>query len=293
MIAESLLLNRLLKAGLVVSSCVLLLIAAVAWFLPVEVVQSWAVERAADDEYSRFEAHGAAAAATWLVRWSSLSGAVLLIAMWVLRRQAIPFFAKVCIEFYRVSGSSGHGTLSALRSGIIRLSILAWLGLFIYHASASVGRRLADWPLYQLHSGQTILPNISDNNRDVIRYLAAATPSNSRILVLSDQKLYFLSYYLLPRRLFHPTHPDSEFVIAKPYNERPLAAYRLQEISRDHIERLHPDFLLEYFESPASLVGENLEQDPGWIAFERQRHGPGWRPTFLVSLRRYQRGPRP
>lgn len=198
---------------------------------------------------------------------------------------------QVVTEFWRAAAPASVNSAGTIfsRAGALRLFVTAWLGLAVYHAGLSIQRRLWEWPVYRLDAGEVILPNISDSNRDVIRYLEAATKPDSRIYIVSDQKLFFLSYYLLPRRLYHPTHPDSEFVIPQAHNQRQLAAYRLQELSPAQIARVKPDYVLQYFESPPYFQDEDLEQDSSWIQFQRSRRGRDWRPPFFVALRRFQR----
>jgi hypothetical protein len=285
-------LDRVVRGALLVCWCAVLLLAAIAWLIPEEVAQSWAVDRAGNDDFSRFEAHGAAGAAVWFLRVAATVMGILLTAVWLRSRSSVPFQIQMLTEFWRAAAVAGSNDQppapmsKSIRPMATRLFIVAWLVLATYHAGASVNRRLWEWPLYRLYSGHTILPNISDSNREVIRYLAAATPPDAKILVLSDQKLFFLSYYLLPRRLYHPTHPDSEFVIPLPHNQRQLAAYRLADLGPDQIQRLQPDYILEYFEGSNFIEETDLEQDPVWVNFQRQRHGAAYRPKSLVVLRR-------
>jgi hypothetical protein len=288
--------TRIMRGGLLAVWCAVMLLAGAAWLLPVEVAQSWAVGRAGSDEFSRFEAFVASGATVWFVRWAATIGAVILAVCWWKRRVFVSFAAGVLDAFWQgTAPSPTRSTAQAslgdrVRSAVLRVFIVGWLMLAVYHAGASIQRRLWDWPVYRLHAGQTVLPNISDTNRDVIRFLEASTPPGAKILVLSDQKLYFLSYYLLPRRLYHPVHPDSEFVIAQPYNQRQLAAYRLEDLSPEHLQRLQPDFVLEYFEGTAFTRGRDLEQDANWLKYQRSRRGPGWHPDYLVALRRVPAG---
>lgn len=278
--------TRFVVAILVTGGLATCTIAALAWLIPIQVVQSWAVDRAHNDEFSRFEAYEAATATVWLLRIAMTFCATLMAVLGIYRNRVVPTLTHAATEFWRVSaliivpGSS-------LRAYGSRLIVVAWLLMAVWQAGTSVQRRLWEWPVYRLLSGQAVLPNISSSNREVIRYVEAATPPGSRILVLSDQKLFFLSYYLLPRRLYHPTHPDSEFVIAQAHNERQLAAYRYDEVPVERIQRVNPDFILEYFEGADFLKGEDLNQDPNWIRFQRGRHGPGWRSLYLVRLRPY------
>ncbi len=270
-----------------------MLLTLAAWILPFEVAQTWAVDRAAKDEFARFEAFEAATATVWFSRWAMTVIVVVLSVAWIRRRRVIPLLIQVVTEFWQTSAASASPSSApkaSLRSTVVRLFIVAWLALAVCHAGLSIQRRLWDWPVYRLNDGHYVLPNISDTNRDVIRYLEATTRPGSKILVLSDQKLFFLSYYLLPRRLYHPTHPESEFVIAQPYNQRQLVAYRLQDLSADRIERLKPDYILEYFEGKTYIQGEDLHWDSQWLSFQQRRHGPTWRPQYLVNLRRHLAG---
>ena len=293
-------LTRSVRRGLLAGWCGVTLLAGAAWLLPVEVAQSWAVGRAGSDKFSQFEAFAASSATVWFVRWAATVAVLILSVCWLKRRWVVSFLAKALVEFWQAVASRSTRTdpgcacgVDSVRSAVSRVFIVAWLVLAVYHAGGSVQRRLWDWPVYRLHAGRTVLPNISDTNRDVIRYLESATPAGSKILVLSDQKLYFLSYYLLPRRLYHPVHPDSEFVIAQPHNQRQLAAYRLEDLNPDRIERLQPDFILEYFEGSLFTQGRDLERDVHWLNHQRHRHGPNWRPEYLVELRRHSAGGTP
>ena len=261
-----------------------LLAAGAAWILPVEVAQSWAVERVARDAFLQYEASSAMTANVWFVRCAASVVATVMTLVWWQRRRAVPFLVRVLTEFWTATAPP---TAGAATTTVCRLMIVAWMALAVVHLGLSVQRRLWEWPVYALQSGRTILPNISDSNREVIRYVAAMTPAGSRIFVVSDQKLFFLSYYLLPRRMYHATHPDSEFVIPQPHNQTQLVAYRLEELDPVRIERLRPDYILEYFESAPHLKGADLYQDQNWLNHLRRRHGPTRRPDYLVALRRH------
>ena len=275
--------NRTVKRGLAIGWCAIAALTLAAWILPVEIAQTWAARQAAPDDFAQFEANAAAEATVWCCRWLTSAAALVLSFAWLVA----PFLTRALSGFWHAClPSPGPKNTPAWKIVSLRAFVLCWMTLAVYHAGFSVVRRLWDWPVYRLYDGNTVLPNISDRNRDVIRYLAMATPAGSRIYVLSDQKLYFLSYYLLPRRLYHPMHPDSEFVIPQPYNQRPLAAYRLDEISPERIEQLKPDFILEYFESAPYFAERDLEEDSNWIAYQRRRN-PAWRPDYLVALRPY------
>jgi len=253
----------------------------ILWLLPVEVAQNWALSRAGTDEFEQVEAYRAATASVWFLRVLTTTISTGLIIAWPFRRRITVFFSELRREVCDVLVIPA----APLRTGLLRVFVFGWIGLALYHGGASIQRRLWDWPVFQAFSGHTILPNISNSNREVIRYLEAVTPPGSRIFVVSDQKLFFLSYYLLPRRLYHPTHPDSVYVIPKPYNQRQLAAYQLEDLDPPRIARLRPDYILEYFEGTPYLEGRNLSEDQTWVAFQRQRRGAGWHPQYLVALR--------
>lgn len=317
MLASSTLLIRILRSVLLLAWCGLLLTALLMWLIPIEVFQSWAVDRAHQDDFSRFEAFGGATIATWFVRWLASGMALVLFGVWTRRDAVAPVLAVVAKEFWTAAApradrpvrmatesgnvsvrtsaerTEGSGVWSRIQTAIPRLIVLGWFVLAVAHFWTSAQRRMWDWPVYRFKPGREILPNISDTNREVIRYLEAATPPGARILVLSDQKLFFLSYYLLPRRLYHPTHPDSEFVIAQPFNQRQLAAYRLHEIDPERVRNLRPDFILNYFEGEKYISGQDLKQDRNWLAFQARRFGPDWRPQILVDLRPYSPGATP
>ena len=279
---------RMMLAALAVGS---FLLAAAVWLVPIEVMQSWAIDRAPQDEFSQQEAYHATTATVWCVRWGATAAGLAFAVASFRSRTTVPHLVQFVMEFWRAATASHCPQTSATflsRAGVIRLLLVAWMGLAVYHAGVSIQRRLWDWPVYRLHAGSTILPNISDSNRDVIRYLEATTKPGSRIYVVSDQKLFFLSYYLLPRRLYHPTHPDSEFVIPQAHNQRQLAAYQLSDLSPEQISRVRPDYILQYFESAPYFADQNLEQDSNWMRFQRSRRGPDWQPRYFVNLRRYQ-----
>ena len=281
-----------IAASILICWCLAFAIAGLSWLIPIDVAQGWAVGRAADDDFARFEAHGAMTATMWSVRVASTLLVLALGIIWIQRRRVAPAVAQAFAGFWQdtrptLDPESAPSVVSKVQTGVVRVLVVSWLVLGVYQLGCSVNRRLWDWPLYQLHAGQTILPNISDGNREVIRFVASSTPPNARILVLSDQKVYFLSYYLLPRRLYHPSHPDSVFVIAKAHNERQLAAYRLQDLTSEQIDQLSPDYILEYFEGKQFIEGVDLKRDQGWLNYQRRKYGPDWQPSYLVSLRRH------
>jgi hypothetical protein len=251
------------------------------WAVPVEVAQGWALQNAPSDPLAQFEAAGRREAVWWLGRVAC--PLLALAAVWALGRAD---------RIARLSRSVARGLWNAtavadspLSSIVLRAVVGCWIILAGAHCVHGVRQRIADWPVYRLRSGPEVLPNISQSNRDVIRYLEAMTPPEAKILVLSDQKLFFLSYYLRPRQLFHPMHPKSEFVIPLAHGERPLAAYRLDELSSEYVGQLDPDYVLEYFEHPSHFDPQRLASDESWVRFYRARYGPESRPEFLVVLR--------
>ena len=252
-----------------------------AWGVPVEVAQSWALDAAPDEPFARFEAVGRREAVWWLLR--AAAPLVLLLSAAVLLRPRPHAAALRSLWNGITSATRVEGGL--LSRAALRFLIAGWVALTVLHAAGAVRERIEDWPVYRLRSGQQVLPNISDSNRDVIRYVQTATPPDAKILIFSDQKLFFLGYYLRPRRIFHPTHPESEFVIPQPHGGRPTPAYRLEDLPEDYVEKLDPDYLLEYFEGPAYAEARRFDEDPMWLAFQRSRYGSDWRPGYLVVLR--------
>jgi hypothetical protein len=165
--------------------------------------------------------------------------------------------------------------------------VAAWLIIAMTQFGDGVVQRMRDWKSYGLVSGRTSLPNLSDTNYLVIRYVEEATPPDARILVLSDQKLFFLSYYLLPRRLYHPMHPDSEFVIPLANGERQLAAYTRADLPPHYLDELQPDYVLEYFEGDAFVDPARVREDLEWLRFLGQGQIINERPKIQVILRPY------
>jgi hypothetical protein len=186
---------------------------------------------------------------------------------------------------------SGTTGTRSWRSLIVRGFCIAWGILALGHFGHATMECLTNWPYYRFKSGVEVLPNISDSNRLVIRYLMNSTAPNARIFVASDQKLYFLSYYLLPRRLYYQSHPESEFVIPQPHLQRYMPAYPLAEIDPKTIERIAPDYVLEYFEQPDLIDRSRLNEDRNWVSFFRQHSpDPTAEPPYQVCLRRLKEG---
>lgn len=263
---------------------------AAAWLVPIEVVQGWALERAADDEFRRFEALGQAEFLCWMMR---IAGPMVCLAACLVWRRAKPWsdwLGDAIGGLSRVTHIEPSGWRTVLWRGLL----VAWSLLAAVHFGDALRQRMRDWPYYKFRSGAQVLPNISDSNREVIRYLRLATPETARILVVSDQKLFFLSYYLLPRRLYHRMHPDSEHVIPKEHLQRPLAAYSLADLDEATLKRINPDYILEYFEHPAHVDRSQLLADESWIGFLRRSHrDPKLIPGYLVRLRRVEAGGTP
>lgn len=269
-------------------------IGTLAWLFPVEVVQSWALERTTGDNYRKFEAIGQAEAICWLTRFAAPVMAIVLVIL--LRRVSdVARFLNAAYGGWKIATKVDSGTtkMGSWRTTVMRVFCLGWVLLAVGHYGHAAKESLRNWPYYRFKSGIEVLPNISDSNRMVIRYLLESTPPNSRIFVASDQKLYFLSYYLLPRRLYYQSHPDSEFVIPQPHLRRHMAAYQLSEIDSQTIDRIAPDYILEYFEQPDSVDPSRRMEDQAWVSFFHQRNSdPHAEPAYLVNLRRYEKGGR-
>ncbi|QDT89215.1 hypothetical protein [Gimesia algae] len=257
---------------------------AYVWLMPVEYFQTWMIERANPDQYSQFAAHEQGQAMTVLLR-------ILFPLLVILTTAGFIFY-------HRVVALADHSwqTLKQLtslqqpgRTYLFRVLLISWFILGLVHFAGGVSQRIEDWPWYHFRPGSDMMANISDSNRDVIRFAKQATEEDARILVLSDQKLFFLSYYLLPRKLFHPLHPESEFVIPKEFQQRQLKAYRLSELDTDYLNKIAPDYILEYYEGGDYLEKERLMEDPHWLAFMQSQYGPDYEPSFNVRLRKFQK----
>lgn len=257
------------------------------WFYPVEAFQDWALDRAGSDPYAQFEAAGIAESIHWCGCWLMPPASFLALTLCQRRRSASSVLAAAIASVWQMTAAESPGGWNLLISGIKRMAIIAVLGLAAVHWSMAVRQRFKDWPYYRLQSSDQMLPNISESNREVIRYLRATTPENARILVLSDQKLFFLSYHLRPRVLFHRMHPSAEHLIPRAHQARQLAAYRLSDLPAD-VWDCHPDYVLEYFEGADYVEPQRAAEDPAWLRFYRERTGdPTGIPSSVVVLRPY------
>jgi hypothetical protein len=292
-------------AALNILATITTLLVVVAWFLPVEVFQNWAFEFATEDSYRRFEAVGQAEAICWVVRILGpfvVFGTIRLIRNRESTKESLHRIWQGFLTATQVFGASNTDpanswpvaeqsrlTVNRVRTWCLRGMVLLWMTFAVVQFGLSANRRIEEWPYYKFRSGGVVLPNISESNREVIWYLRERTPPNSRILVVSDQKLYFLAYYLRPRGVYHRVHPDSAFVIAKPHQERWMPAYHLEELDPDWICQLRPDFVLEYFEHPDNFDTSKKLDDGHWIQFlRRMRDDPNYVPPYLIHLRPYQ-----
>lgn len=267
-----------------VLSALLILITAgsvLTWLIPVEAAQTWVLNRAGPDPFAQFEAVGQMEAAWWTAR--VLLPALLLLAGWGTRHLDRIELAlrNLAADLRQVTQSPADGLLTRW---VFRTLIVLWALLFLGHLGGSFRERAREWPYFRLRAGADVLPNISDTNRDIIRYVRAVTPPESRILVFSDQKLFFLSYYLLPRRLFHFTHPDAEFNIPRANQPDQYQAYRREDVSPEEIARLQPDYILEYFEGEAFIDDSRRARDPAWVRFWQATHGSEGLPPYQVVL---------
>jgi hypothetical protein len=271
--------TRAFSTGLALLAAGAGVLAGAAWVLPVEVFQAWNVGRAGADPYAQFEAAGQAEALTWLARGVFPLVAAALLVAWRYRDRCETILRRTAAGFLDATAFD-RVPLTVLS----RAFCLAWLALFVWHWGGSVLDRGRDWAYFRLNSGAEVLPNISFENRAVIRYLRDETPPDSRLLLLSDQSLFFVSYYLLPRRVFHKVHPEAEFVIPQAGQARPLAAYERQDLPPGEMDAVNPDYIVEYFEGRRYVDRDRIGEDRDWIAHWRRSTGErGW-PTYLVTL---------
>jgi hypothetical protein len=252
---------------------------AAAWAISPEMAENWAFARHGTPE-SLLDAR----ALLWLLRLAAPAAAL---ACWFAWRGGPRTAAKLrAIRSDLIALMPATPSNPRLRRGVVLAAVTAWLLLAASHWIDGARRVLHEWPVYGWRSGAQVLPNMSESNRAVIRYLQATTPENARILVASDQTLYFLSYYLWPRQVFQRRHPDSEFTVPQPDQARQLAAYRLSDLTADDIASINPDFVLEYYEGPAYVDPDRLLDDTQWITFVRQlRDDRLYVPPYNVRLR--------
>jgi len=253
-----------------------------AWVVSPEMAENWAFGR-----YGTAESLLDARALLWLMRIGSPTA---VLACWILLRRwrrTESWLWSLGHEFMTITRLPDSGARRpTLRRGIVRAVIAAWLLLSAVHWADGARRVVREWPVYGWRSGAQVLPNMSESNRDVIRYLQSATPEDARILVASDQTLYFLAYYLWPRQVFQRRHPESEFIVPQPGQSRQLAAYRLSDLTNEDLDSINPDCVLEYFEGPEFVEPERLLEDPRWIASVREQRGDRtYVPPYNVRLR--------
>ncbi len=260
------------------------------WVMPTEAIQSWMVKRAGSDRFASYAA-SEQAAATWLLLRMMLPILSISLIAGVYFSDIVNSFLRQCgITLLEQTSIDKEAKRDSKRTILFRFLLFGWFSLGLFHFAGGIWKRIEDWPWYHLNSGPEIMPNISDSNRDVIRFLKETTEEDSRILIVSDQKLFFLSYYLLPRRLFHVIHPESEFVIPKANQQRQLTAYRFSELDPETLSRISPDYILEYFEGSRYLEEENFEEDEFWMRFQKRQYGPDYKPAYNVRLRRFVPG---
>jgi hypothetical protein len=290
--------ERLLTLGLGAGALFL----AAVWLVPIEVAQVWAQQRAGGDPYAQFEAIGQAEALMWFFRCAGPAGLCAWGWCWWHPHATQQWVSRCFNEWWQLAAGESSSAAALgdqheskatsvarqrdRRRWFLTASVGAMLVLAGVHWCGAIGRRAAEWPYYRLRSGPEVLPNISESNRAVIRYLREATPENSRIFVVSDQKLFFVSYYLLPRVILHRMHPEAEHIIPRAHQQRQLAAYRWSDVPKDRLTGASVDFLLEYFEGPEYIEPGRATEDTAWTAFIRQwQRDPSYVPPYTVVLR--------
>ena len=202
-----------------------------AWIISVEMAETWVFTRTRDAASAL-----AARERLWLIR---AVAPILAIGAWLGSASLAANRAVAPRVGSRVSGRHmpvRRATASTrVRSVVCRVTIAAWLLLSLVHWEAGARKAIHEWPVYRWTTGERVLPNMSSSNRDVIRCLEEATEEDARILCLSDQTLYFVSYYAWPRKVLHRTHPDSEFVVPQEGLSQRRAAYRLTDFTADQV----------------------------------------------------------
>lgn len=261
------------------------------WLTPVDVVKLRAYDAAPPEPFAQLEATGRAEALWWFFRLVATTA--MMAASYALydRVKTVRFIAGLVDDILiMLNPRPCLGTRPLPRRAVLVIrsfAIIAMLSLACVHQVHGINQRAKDWAYYGLNDGDATLPNISESNRAVIRYLRATTPEDSRIFVVSDQKLFFLSYYLLPREIVHRMHPSAEHLIPRKNQERQLAAYRLSELPDGLLNKHRPDFVLEYFEGPEYVQPERATEDSGFLDFVRhQQKDPNYIPPYTVVLTR-------
>lgn len=268
-----------------------LLLALSLWAVPLDVVLVWVHDRPGLKEFQRVDAAGEAEFLIWLLRFAAIPACLASCLLLIRLGSTTTFVSNAFGGWLSATGACAADVpTSRWRTYGLRIFFVAWCALALWHAGLAVQERMHQWRFFRFWSGDYVLPNISDANASVIRYLQSTTPSNARIFVASDQKLFFISYYVLPRRIYHKIHPESEFVLPQADLQNRLEAYRLADISPETIERIAPDYILEYFEHPDSVDRTRLREDTAWLLVFRQVFRGQEQPTFLVSLRPVRKG---
>ena len=251
---------------LAVSGC----LALSTWAVPVETAQQWASEWTESSADAGVPNAGLVEAVWWFVRLTSV--VILAFAVVAFRRRAgVARFIAIAFEELLIATKSSLDKARADRSVcwkgfLLRGFMAAWLVLAVYHGANAVWMRLNEWPVYRWQSSSEFPPNMSSADYQVLRFLEAETPPGSRIVFLSDQRLYLLSYYLLPRRLFQPMPDDSEWL-----GDRFSAAYQLGNVDRTELQRLNPDYVVEYVEVTPGTNTDDLPIDSRGFVFPAQR----------------------
>jgi hypothetical protein len=260
------------------------------WLIPVDVVKVRAYDAAPLEPFAQLEAIGRAEALWWFFRVVAAMGTIATAYALYHRIETARFIAGLIDDVLIVLNlKQCSGTLPPRRAvWMIRsFAVISMLTLACVHQVHGINQRAKDWSYYELNDGDATLPNISESNRAVIRYLRASTPEDSRIFVVSDQKLFFLSYYLLPRKIVHRMHPSAEHLIPRKNQERQLAAYRLSELPDGVLAKQRPDFVLEYFEGSEYVQPERAMEDSRFLDFVRQQQqDPNYIPPYTVVLTR-------
>jgi hypothetical protein len=255
-----------------------------AWIISVEMAETWVFTRTRDPQSALKTSER-----LWLIRVLApvlVMGAGFGLRRWLQTEQQLRTLAREFLAATRLSDA--RTTSMSARSVVCRVAIAAWLLLSLMHWEAGIRKAIHEWPIYEWASGELVLPNMSSSNRDVIRSIRGATQTeeDARILCLSDQTLYFVSYYAWPRKILHRTHPDSEFVVPQEGLSQRRAAYRLSDFTEDQLADWAPDYVLEYYASPEYVDQDPLEYDPRMVAYLRLRHDdPAYLPECPIRLR--------